>query len=238
MPLRAWASALVTPSACSQGRAIDGAGHGCYQKTWMQAARRRLTHMSSEGGETSMERNPLAPLLTPRRSSRMSPLSVACGGVPFFLLRSSMSMAISSLRVERSRSSRLDWMAMSPPARSAGARAQVRQLRRRARSGQATDQVIARRAESGSLRQVVLGSMSMCYLLPCVSFAHQFSGLGAVRAAAGGRREFENVVEYGRCGMRCNVEGDENVLECAQSRVNVYEGGWCVHVACGECVCD
>ena len=134
MPLRAWASALVTPSACSQGRAIDGAGHGCYQKTWMQAARRRLTHMSSEGGETSMERNPLAPLLTPRRSSRMSPLSVACGGVPFFLLRSSMSMAISSLRVERSRSSRLDWMAMSPPARSAGARAQVRQLIRLSRA--------------------------------------------------------------------------------------------------------
>ena len=38
--------------------------------------------------------------------------------------------------------------------------------------------------------------------------------------------EFANVVEYGRCGMRCNVEGDENVLECVPPRVNVYEGGW------------
>ena len=38
--------------------------------------------------------------------------------------------------------------------------------------------------------------------------------------------EFANVVEYGRCGMRCNVEGDENVLECVPPRENVYEGGW------------
>ena len=115
------------------------------------------THHSTigAGGETSILRRPPGPPPTPRRRSRMSPDSVACGGVPFLVLRSSRSIATSSLLVDRSRSSRLETATSSP----AHGSQETRSGTRRSLSNAALASAQARSAGGAEAEDLLRGSM-------------------------------------------------------------------------------